>query len=264
MSFSERFTAPNKPAKNWSVGSAEVLVFSSRDTMTAAAAEVIARQIKKVAQIKSVVRMIFAAAPSQVETLSKLCEMPDIPWSQVTVFHMDDYLDITPQAPQRFANWLEHHLFNKVRFGSVHRIPNSGAPDDICTSYAELLSEAPIDIVCLGIGVNGHIAFNDPPVADFDDPQIVKVVELDDVCRQQQVDDNCFERFADVPTHAVTLTIPTLLSANAMYCIVPGAHKRPAVKEALENPISTACPASILRKHQNCSIFLDPEANPYD
>jgi len=230
--------------------------------MADAAAEAIARQIREVAQTKPNVRMIFAAAPSQAEVLSKLSEIPDIPWGQVTAFHMDDYLGIAPQAPQRFANWLERHLFSEISFGSVHHIASSGTPEEICTSYAELLSEAPIDIVCLGIGVNGHIAFNDPPVADFEDPQIVKVVELDDICRKQQVDDDCFVKLSDVPTHAVTLTIPTLLSANAMFCVVPGAHKKAAITAALEGPISTSCPASILRKHQNSMIFLDPETAP--
>ncbi|MGR3660635.1 MAG: 6-phosphogluconolactonase [Paracoccaceae bacterium] len=262
MSDTGSISASHKLVKSWTVGSAKILVFDGRDAMAGAAAEAIARQIRVLAQTKPVVRMIFAAAPSQAEVLSKLCNMPDIPWSQVTAFHMDDYLGIAPQAPQRFANWLDHHLFKKVNFKSVHRIASSGASEDICTSYAELLSEAPIDIVCLGIGVNGHIAFNDPPVADFDDPQIVKVVELDDICRQQQVDDECFAKLSDVPTHAVTLTVPTLLSAGALYCIVPGAHKRAAIKAALETPISTSCPASILRKHQNSILFLDPEAAP--
>lgn len=262
LNNSGSWATTNIPVKSWTVGASNIMAFDSRDAMACAAAGAIARQIKKVAQTKSVVRIIFAAAPSQTETLSKLCDMDDIPWGQITAFHMDDYLDIAPEAPQRFANWLETHLFSKVGFGSVHRIASSGTPEEICNAYAALLCEAPIDIVCLGIGVNGHIAFNDPPVADFDDPQRVKVVELDDVCRQQQVDDDCFAKYSDVPTHAVTLTIPALTSADAMFCVVPGAHKKAAIKAALEGPISISCPASILRKHRNSFIFLDPKANP--
>jgi glucosamine-6-phosphate deaminase len=125
-----------------------------------------------------------------------------------------------------------------------------------------LLAAAPIDIVCLGIGVNGHIAFNDPPVADFNDPLDVKTVELDAICRQQQVDDGSFARLAAVPTHAITLTIPRLLRADRLFCVVPGAQKRQAVHDTLHGPISLGCPASILRTHPACVLYLDPESDP--
>ena len=144
----------------------------------------------------------------------------------------------------------------------MHRIPAIGIAEEICRDYARLLAEAPIDIVCLGIGVNGHIAFNDPPVADFDDPAMVKVVELDETCRQQQVDDSCFAALAEVPKQAITLTVPQLMAAQAIFCVVPGPQKRGAVKAALDGPMSTNCPASILRTHPNCKIFLDREASP--
>lgn len=175
---------------------------------------------------------------------------------------MDDYLDLPPEAPQRFANWLEGNLFSKVPLAEVHRIPTLGLPEEICQNYAEKLVEAPIDIMCLGIGVNGHIAFNDPPVADFDDPFSVKVVELDDACRQQQVDDGCFTSISAVPVRAITLTIPQLLDADRLFCSVPGTHKRAAVKATVTGPLSTDCPASILRTHKNCTLFLDLEAYP--
>ena len=157
---------------------------------------------------------------------------------------------------------LEQHLFSKVPFGAVHRIPGQGSAEEICRAYAAALAEAPVDIVCLGIGVNGHIAFNDPPVALFDDPLDVKQVKLDEICRQQQVDDGCFATLAEVPRRAVTLTIPRLLAADALFCVVPGAQKRDAVRAALEGPVNTACPASILRRHPRVRLYLDQEANP--
>jgi glucosamine-6-phosphate deaminase len=159
---------------------------------------------------------------------------------------------------------LDDHLFSKVPLAEVHRIPASGAPDEICQAYAGKLAEGPIDIICLGIGVNGHIAFNDPPVADFDDPLLVKVVELDEICRQQQVDDGCFESIKLVPLRAITLTISQLVAADALFCTVPGAQKRAAVKATITGPISTECPASILRTHKDCTLFLDNEADTND
>ena len=256
------FAETNVTIAKWSAGLAEVLVFEFRNAMAVAAAAQVAEKIKKVSQSNANVRMMFAAAPSQTEFLANLVAIPDIPWAQVTAFHMDDYLGLHADAPQKFTNWLDGHLFSKVPFGSIHRIPGSGVPDEICVGYAAQLSEAPIDIVCLGIGVNGHLAFNDPPFADFNDSELVKVVTLDNICRQQQVDDECFETVFDVPGQAVTVTIPQLISAEALFCVVPGAHKRNAVKAALEGPISTNCPASILRTHDNVKIFLDREACP--
>jgi len=135
-------------------------------------------------------------------------------------------------------------------------------PEAACAHYAALLAEAPIDIVCMGIGVNGHIAFNDPPVADFNDPLDVKVVDLDQTCRQQQVDDECFPNIDAVPRRAMTLTVPRLLAADSIFCVVPGRHKRDAVRGALHGSISTQCPASILRTHPDCTILLDKESNP--
>lgn len=248
----------------WTAGYAEVTVYVSRVAMAKAAAKAIAAQIRAVAGTKECVRMIFAAAPSQLEMLDNLVTLPGIPWDRVVAFHMDDYITLTAEAPQRFANWLDKNLFSKVPFAEIHRIPADGAADKICQTYAAKLAEAPIDIVCLGIGMNGHIAFNDPPVAKFDDQMAVKIVELDEICRQQQVDDACFLSIEDVPTRAITLTIPRLLNANALFCVVPGTHKRRAVKLALGDPITTACPASILRTHANCKVFLDQESAPND
>jgi glucosamine-6-phosphate deaminase len=204
--------------------------------------------------------MIFAAAPSQSEMLAALRREPRIAWNRVVGFHMDEYLGLPAEAPQRFGTWLRAAIFDALPFAAVHLIgPTDDAPAAIA-GYTAALAAAAIDMVCLGIGVNGHLAFNDPPVADFADAAAVKVVELDAVCRQQQVDDGAFARFEDVPTHAITLTIPRLLAAERLFCVVPGAAKREAVRRALHDPIGEACPATALRTHAHCVLYLDRES----
>lgn len=236
--------------------------FERREDMARAAAGDIAECLKRALAQKDRVRAVFAAAPSQADTLALLLSRRDIDWSRVTAFHMDEYIGLPPGAPERFARWLDAHVFSKAAFGEVFPIVPEPDPDAAVAAYARRLDEAPIDVVILGVGVNGHLAFNDPPVADFNDPQDVKVVELDDICRRQQVDDECFPTFDDVPTHAVTLTIPRLLRADALFCVVPGAVKRAAVNAMLHGPVETACPASILRKQSHCTLYLDKESDP--
>lgn len=231
--------------------------FPDREALGKAAADDIAEALTKRLAGQPEVRMIFASAPSQESTLRALAAQPGIDWTRVTAFHMDEYVGLAEDAPQRFGNWLREVLFDRVPLGAVELI-DPGAPVE---RYAELLTAAPIDISCLGIGVNGHLAFNDPP-ADFDDPALVKRVELDDVSRQQQVDDGCFGAFADVPSSAVTLTVPALLSAAELFCMVPGASKRAAVTRTLHGPIGGELPASALRTHPNCTIYVDKESAP--
>lgn len=210
---------------------------------------------------QSGVRMIFAAAPSQAEFLAALAQQPGVAWNRVTAFHMDEYLGLPDDAPQRFGLWLRRAIFDKLPFAAVHLIEPGDDPELEAAEYARKLDEAPIDIVCLGIGVNGHLAFNDPP-ADLNDPLPVKVVHLDAACRKQQVDDQCFSRIEDVPERAITLTIPRLLAADRLYCCVPGALKRDAVRRTLNDPIASACPATALRLHPQCRLYLDPQSNP--
>ncbi|HET6500667.1 MAG TPA: glucosamine-6-phosphate deaminase [Amycolatopsis sp.] len=213
------------------------------------------------------VRMIFASAPSQEATLRHLATRPGIDWSRVTAFHMDEYLGLAPDAPQRFGNWLSSVLLDRVPIGAAHLIdpgPEPGGPTGptaAVESYAALLAAAPIDILCLGIGVNGHLAFNDPP-ADFADPALVKLVTLDEVSRIQQVDDGCFTTLDEVPGQALTLTIPALLSAAEAFCMVPGAQKKRAVTAALYGPIDGSLPASALRTHPRCTLYVDKESAP--
>jgi glucosamine-6-phosphate deaminase len=207
------------------------------------------------------VRMVFAAAPSQLEFLASFVLLPGISWERIIGFHMDEYLGIGYDSPQSFGRFLREHLFDRVNMRRVEYIdPTPADPEAECRRYADFLNEEPIDIVCMGIGENGHIAFNDPPVADFSDPLSVKVVELDVRCREQQVHDGSFLKFEDVPLHAITLTVPRLLSARKIFVVVPGPRKAEAVFAALRGPLTTACPASALRTHNDVEIFLDTDA----
>ena len=236
--------------------------FASRHLMAETSAAEIAAELRARLAEKDRVRMVFAAAPSQADVLAALAAAPDIDWTRVIAFHMDEYVGLPENAPERFAKWLDRNIFDLVPFGAVNHILPGADPEATAREYAEMLNEAPIDVIQLGIGVNGHIAFNDPPVADFDDALDVKVVTLDQVCRQQQVDDECFAELSEVPSQAITLTIPRLMRGERLFCMVPTEAKREAVKAALYGPIATSCPASILRRHEACTLYLDPEANP--
>ncbi|MGH3486309.1 MAG: 6-phosphogluconolactonase [Actinopolymorphaceae bacterium] len=237
-----------------------VRVFADRASLGHAAASDIAAEIRERLGVQDAVRMIFAAAPSQQETLAALTAEAGVNWERVTAFQMDDYLGLPDDAPQRFGQWLRAAIFDRLPFKDVHLMRTDGDAESRAAEYAALLDEAPVDICCLGIGVNGHIAFNDPPVADFADPLAVKVVQLDSTCRQQQVDDGCFPTFDDVPPTALTLTVPRLLDVGRMFCMVPGAAKAPAVGAALQGPIAESCPASALRTHHACSLYLDQDS----
>lgn len=234
-------------------------IAASRAAMGEKAADDIANELKRRLQFQQSVRMIFAAAPSQAEMLSALTLKPGIDWSRVIAFHMDEYLGLAPDAPQRFGLWLRRAIFDHLPFVAVHLLEPGPDPEVTAAEYANKLAASSIDIVCCGIGSNGHLAFNDPP-ADLRDPLDVKVVKLDDACRQQQVDDGCFECFEDVPTHALTLTVPCLLAADRIFCCVPGMLKKTAVRRTLKDPINGFVPATALRTHSNWSLYLDEDS----
>ncbi len=236
--------------------SLKVYVHGSRAEMGAHAASDVATEIKRLAIRQPFVRMIFAAAPSQSETLEGLRNDPTIPWQQVIAFHMDEYIGLPRDARQRFGMFLKKYLFDHVAMGAVNFLDTDANP----SRYVELLVQAPIDIVILGVGENGHIAFNDPPEARFDDPQLIREVALDKRSREQQVHDKCFDRLQDVPTRAVTLTIPALLAGKKLFCVVPGPAKAEAIDTMLNKSISESCPASILRKHAHCNLYLDEDS----
>jgi glucosamine-6-phosphate deaminase len=231
-------------------------VYPDRYSAGRAAGMLAAERLKTVLAEKGKARVIFAAAPSQNETLETLATVSGIDWNKVTAFHMDEYIGLADDAPERFSFYLKTHMFDRCPFGEIHLLSGNN-PQHLCEEYARKLVAEPIDLVCMGIGENGHIAFNDPPVADFNDPQLVKIVELDPICRQQQVNDGCFPDFDAVPKQAVTLTVPALMSGNYLICTVPGQRKAAALRRMISGNLSTECPATILRTHKNCTVFTD-------
>jgi glucosamine-6-phosphate deaminase len=189
-----------------------------------------------------------------LEHLQKL----KIDWKKITVFHLDEYLGMSINHPASFRKYLKERILDKVIAKKVYYL--EGDSSDIETTvanYEALLQNHPIDVACIGIGENGHIAFNDPHVADFNDPKLVKVVELDDACRKQQLGEGWFPTFEDVPTHALSLTITAILRCKHISCVVPDERKAEAVFNTINAEISTACPATILRTHANTILYLD-------
>ena len=248
--------------KNLKSDKLKINVYGSRREMGEAAARDISLAIKEALKAKPEINMIFAAAPSQNEVLDALVADKSIEWGRVNAFHMDEYIGLSKDAPQGFGNFLKSHLFGRVSFKSVSYIdPTAADADKECERYAALLESNPTDIVVMGIGENGHIAFNDPPVADFNDPKAVKAVKLDEVCRNQQVNDGCFASIELVPTHAITLTVPTLIKAPKLFCIVPAITKADAVRATVKGEIGEACPATALRLHSDATLYLDPDSS---
>ena len=237
-----------------------VQVAGSRMELGKTAAGHIAMALRARLREQEQVRIIFAAAPSQSEMLAALIQEPEIDWPRVTAFHMDEYLGLPEDAPQRFAHWLRRAFADHVPLGRFETIDPGDSPHLTCDRYAKLLGKAPIDLVLLGVGTNGHLAFNDPP-ANLEDPDVVKVVTLDRMCREQQVLDGCFEAFDDVPDQAITLTVPALLAGHELFCCVPGQHKSTAVQAMLESPVSGECPATALRNHPRCTLYLDLDSS---
>lgn len=232
----------------------------SRQAMGRAGAADAAAYIQRLLERKARVSVVFAAAPSQNEFLEGLVGS-GLDFSRIHAYHMDEYLGLAPDAPQGFGNFLRRALFGRAAFGAVDYLNGQAEdPEAECRRYAALLQADPPDVVCMGIGENGHIAFNDPAEADFDDPAQVKVVTLDEQCRMQQVHDGCFDRLEAVPRQALTLTIPALTAGTRIFCVVPAATKAQAVRDALLGPVSEACPASILRRCPEARLYLDPDS----
>ena len=242
----------------------QVLKYADRATMGKAAAEMVSQKINELLNQQQFVNMIFAAAPSQNEFLSALIQNKTIEWQRINAFHMDEYIGLPENDQRTFASFLKEKIFGKLPFNTINYIHGTATdPDAECNRYAELLSKYPTDIVCMGIGENGHVAFNDPHVADFNDPVKVKIVSLDEECRQQQVNDKCFDLLDEVPTHAITLTIPALMAGKYIYCMVPGEKKAKAVFSTLNAEINEKCPATILRRHENALLFIDKDSGAF-
>ena len=237
-----------------------VKIFENRKLMGEAVATAVSEQINELLRKQAFVNIIFGAAPSQNEFFESLLTK-DIDWSRLNAFHMDEYVNLASAAPQGFGNFLKKHLFDLVPFHTVNYI--DGNVKDYkaeCLRYAELLNQFETDIVCLGIGENTHLAFNDPHVADENDSYFVKRVDLDETCRTQQVNDGCFKTIDEVPTHALTLTLPALLKAPYAFCTVPTEKKAQAVYYTLNEKIGDNFPSTLLRKHKNAVLFLDDQS----
>ncbi len=248
--------------KEFKVDNLLVKVADTRKEMGDIAALDIKNKIKELLESKKEINMIFAAAPSQNDVLKSLVEDKSIEWNRINAYHMDEYIGLDKDAPQAFGNFLKDHIFGIVPFKSVNYIDVSAVdPEKEAERYGNLIKDNPTDIVLMGIGENGHIAFNDPPVADFNDKKWAKPIELETVCRQQQVNDGCFASIDQVPTHAITLTVPTLVRAPYLFCVVPAKTKANAVYETLNGSIDEHCPASVLRNQKNAILYLDGDSS---
>jgi len=252
---------PVKPVQEMTYDQLVCRVYGSNEEMGRAAAERAAEVLQQAIQARGVANMVLAAANSQLTFLHALREIDAVNWQAVNVFHMDEYLGLPPGHPASFALFLRRHLIDHVAIGAFYPVPCRPEDVDLASQAYELLLKAhPVDLCCLGIGENGHVAFNEPPVADFEDPVWLKTVALDEVSRQQQVGEGHYASLNEVPTHALTMTISALRAAKEMICIVPETRKAQAVYDTLLGPVSTACPASILRQTPYAVLYLDVDA----
>jgi glucosamine-6-phosphate deaminase len=245
--------------REWRVGELAVRVYDSADALALGAADDAARLLKAAIEQRGHANLMLATGTSQLVFLARVIDVGhDIDWSVVTGFHMDEYVGLRSTHPASFQRYMRERVAAHLPFGAFHYIEGM-APDPAAEAarYAELLRAHPLDVCCLGIGENGHLAFNDPPVADFDDPLLVKVVALDERCKQQQVGEGHFATPADVPPEAITVTVPGLFRAAHLLAIVPEVRKAEPVRRAIEGPIGTECPASALRRQAHAVLYLD-------
>ena len=235
--------------------------FSALADMATAAAEDAAQVLREAIAQRGSARAIIATGNSQDLFLEKLTQLPGIEWAKVALFHMDEYLGMPMTHPASFRKYLKERVFAKVNPAEAHFLEGDALePLKAIQAYTKALAAAPIDLCCLGIGENGHIAFNDPPVAEFVDPEAIKIVKLDEGCRRQQVGEGHFPNFDAVPMYAITLTIPTLCNVGRMVAVVPETRKAQAVKDSLEGPITTSCPGSFLRTQPHATLYLDADS----
>lgn len=237
-----------------------VKIFNNADEMGKAAAVSVAEKLTSEIKSKGFATLILATGASQFTFLENL-QLQAIDWKKITVFHLDEYIGLPETHSASFRNYLKKRILEYVEPKKVYYL--AGDAENIkqeILRYETLLKAYPIDVACIGIGENGHIAFNDPPVANFNDTRLVKIVELDEACRKQQLGEGWFPSLDDVPTHALSLTIPAILSCNHISCVVPDLRKAEAVYNTLNAPVSTACPATVLRQHKNTVLFLDSAA----
>jgi glucosamine-6-phosphate deaminase len=245
-------------------GTLRTEVLADRPSIGVAAAAYAADRLRRILETGDRARVIFAAAASQNELLEGLAVADGIDWARVDAFHLDEYVGLEPGHPRSFGTWLDEHIWSKVQPGRVERLDGAAAaadgPDVECERYGALIADGGLDLALIGVGENGHLAFNDPHVADFADPLVVKPVEIDEMSRRQQVRDGAFPSLDEVPRLAMTVTMSAILGSRAISVVVPGIQKAPAVARMLEGPIETACPASALRGHPDAVLFVDTDA----
>jgi glucosamine-6-phosphate deaminase len=250
-----------RAARSFKTDKLTVEIFNSLDDLAADAALEVNHFLRATLREKGSAAAILATGNSQIQFLKKLIALEGVDWSKITLFHMDEYLGIDPGHKASFRKYLRERVETLVKPKAFHYIDgNADLPLDECERYASLLQAQAIDLCCLGVGENGHLAFNDPPVARFEEKHLIKLVKLDDACKMQQVKEGHFPSLGDVPPYAFTLTIPALCSARKMICIAPEKRKAEAIRNALKGPVSTACPASFLRNQSHCTLLLDHDS----
>ncbi len=238
----------------------DVKIYDSRKAMGEASGKEAGAYIRDLLSKKDEIYIIFAAAPSQNEFLETVSNEPGIDWGRIHAIHMDEYVNLDPKHPAGFGNFLRRAIFDHHKFASIDYIGTDPDYEATLKRYDAILAAHKPDICFMGIGENGHIAFNDPHVADFHDPLRIKRVDLDPVCRQQQVNDGCLASLDEVPLYALTLTIPTLMSSDRIFCVVPAPSKTNAATTAVLGPVEEKCPASLLKTHPGATLYLDSDS----
>lgn len=239
----------------------KIEIYPSRDAAGEAAANATAEALQQIASVRKTFGVIFATGASQLATLNALSQIAGLPWGQVEGFNMDDYVGLPADHPASFHAYLRDKLPQRELMKSFLEVDGATSDiDQMCRDYEQALGASDPQLCLLGIGENGHLAFNDPAEADFNDPLDVRTVHLDQVCRQQQASEGWFKSLEDVPDYAVTLTIPALFRVPKLIISVPGKRKASVVRRTVQGPISTACPSTILRTHFDATVFLDEES----
>ena len=253
--------APTDNVIRFTSGTMKLEIHPSRKELGAAAANAAAKELCRLGQLGIGIEVIFATGASQLDTLTALTSIPGLPWNKVRGFHMDEYLGLDENHPASFRRYLREKLTQRVAMREFFEMEgNAKDVKQVSLEYMRQLNLAEPQLCLLGIGENGHLAFNDPAEADFDDPLAIKVVTLDDKCRQQQVSEGWFKTLEEVPEQALTLTIPTLFRVPKLIVSVPGARKAEAVRRTLQEAISTNCPSTLLRTHPDVTIYLDMDS----
>ncbi|MEA5532398.1 glucosamine-6-phosphate deaminase [Crocosphaera sp. XPORK-15E] len=243
------------------VDSLNTQIYETEEDLSIGAAKIGQEYLENILQNKSEATILLATGNSQLKFLDKLIASQKIDWSRINLFHLDEYLGIDGKDAASFRFYLHERVEKRINPKAFHYlIGDTLEPLDECDRYTELLKKHPIDLCCLGVGVNGHLAFNEPQVANFNDPRWVKIVRLDQQTRWVQVHQGHFQDFERVPKYAVTVTIPTILSAQKIICLATGENKAEIIKEILQGGISKHCPASVLRQHSDATLFLDKES----